>query len=63
MFRLNPVLPAEAPICLDIIMANTGWDPARAEYKEKNQDLIQKMNQQEREKVVPEEHEREPKSR
>ena len=59
MFRLNPVLPAEAPIHLDIIMANTGWDPARAEYKEKNRDLIQKMNRQEREKVVPEERERE----
>ena len=28
MFRLNPVLPVEVPIHLDIIMANTGWDPA-----------------------------------
>ena len=59
MFRLNPVLPVEAPIHLDVIMANTGWDLAHAEYKEKNQDLIQKMNRQEREKMVPEEHERE----
>ena len=59
MFQLNPVLPAEVPIRLDVIMANTGWDPARAEYKEKNRDLIQKMNRQEREKVVPEERERE----
>ena len=59
MFRLNPVLPVEAPIHLDVIMANTGWDPARAEYKEKNRDLIQKMNRQEREKVVPKEHKRE----
>ena len=39
-------------------MANTGWDPVRAEYKKNNLDLIQKMNQHEREKVVPEEHER-----
>ena len=59
IFWLNPVLPAEAPICLDVIMANTGWNLARAKYKEKNWDLIQKMNRQEREKVVPEEHERE----
>ena len=59
MFRLNPVLPVEVPICLDVIMANTGWDPAHAEYKEKNWNLIQKMNRQEREKVVPEERERE----
>ena len=58
IFRLNPVLPVEAPICLDVIMANTGWDPARAEYKKNNLDLIQKMNRHEREKVVPEEHER-----
>ena len=40
-------------------MANTGWDLACAEYKKNNQDLIKKMNRQEREKVVPEEHERE----
>ena len=59
MFRLNPVLLAKVPIRLDVIMANTGWDPAQAEYKEKNRDLIQKMNWQEREKVVAEEHERE----
>ena len=59
IFRLNPVLPAEVPIRLDVIMANTGWDPVRAEYKEKNRDLIQKMNRQEREKVAPEERERE----
>ena len=60
MFWLNPVLLAEAPIHLDVIMANTGWDPAWAEYNwEKNRDLIQKMNRQEREKVVPEECERE----
>ena len=59
IFRLNPVLPVEAPIHLDVIMANTGWDPAWVEYKEKNWDLIQKMNQQERDKVVPEEWERE----
>ena len=59
MFWLNLVLPAEVPIRLDVIMANTEWDPVQAEYKEKNWDLIQKMNQQEREKVVPEECERE----
>ena len=59
VFWLNPVLPVEPPICLDVIMANTGWDPARAEYKKNNRDLIKKMNRQEREKVVPEEHERE----
>ena len=59
MFWLNPVLLVEAPIRLDIIMANTGWDLACAEYKEKSRDLIQKMNRQEREKVVPEERERE----
>ena len=58
IFRLNPVLPVEAPICLDVIMATTGWDPARAEYKKNNLDLIQKMNQHEREKVVPEERKR-----
>ena len=58
IFRLNPVLPVEAPIRLDVIMANTGWDLARAEYKKNNPDLIQKMNRQERETVVPEEHER-----
>ena len=58
MFRLNPVLPVEAPIHLDIIMANTGWDPACAKYKKNNRDLINKMNWSEREKVVPEEHER-----
>ena len=27
MFCLNPVLPAEVPIRVDVIMANTGWDP------------------------------------
>ena len=58
IFWLNPVLPVEAPIHLDVIMANTGWDPVCAEYKKNNPDLIQKMNQHEREKVVPEEHER-----
>ena len=58
IFQLNPVLPVEAPIHLDVIMANTGWDPAHAEYKKNNPDLIQKMNQHEREKVVPEERER-----
>ena len=47
IFCLNPVLPVEAPICLDVIMANTGWDPARAEYKKERLDLIQKMNQHE----------------
>ena len=55
IFRLNPVLPAEAPIRLDVIMANTGWDPACAEYKKEKLELIQKMNRHEREKVVPEE--------
>ena len=59
IFRLNPVLPVEVPIRLDVIMANTGWDLARAQYKKNNWDLIKKMNWQEREKVVPEEHERE----
>ena len=59
IFRLNPVLPVEAPICLDVIMVNTGWDPAHAKYKKNNRDLIKKMNRLEREKVVPEEHERE----
>ena len=59
MFHLNPVLPEEAPIRLDVIMANTGWDPARAKFKVENRDLIQCMNQQETEKVVPKEHERE----
>ena len=39
-------------------MANAGWDPVHAEYKKNNPDLIQKMNRHEREKVVPEEHER-----
>ena len=58
IFWLNPVLPVEVPIHLDVIMANTGWDPARAEYKKERPDLIQKMNQHEREKVVPEERER-----
>ena len=28
MFHLNPMLPEEAPIRLDVIMVNTGWDPA-----------------------------------
>ena len=28
MFHLNPMLPEEVPIHLDVIMANTGWDPA-----------------------------------
>ena len=59
MFHLNPVLPEEVPIHLDVIMANTGWDPVQAKFKEKNWDLIQHMNRQEREKVVPEECERE----
>ena len=59
VFWLNPLLPVEAPIHLDFIMANTGWDLACAEYKKNNRDLIKKMNRQEREKVVPEEHERE----
>ena len=58
IFWLNPVLPVEAPIHLDVIMANTGWDPLHAEYKKNNLDLIQKMNQHEREKVVPEERKR-----
>ena len=58
MFQLNPVLPVEVPIRLDVIMANTGWDPAHAKYKKSNRDLIDKMNRAEREKVVPEEHER-----
>ena len=55
IFWLNPILPVEAPIHLDVIMANTGWDPACAEYKKEKLDLIQKMNRHEREKVVPEE--------
>ena len=59
IFQLNLVLPVEAPIRLDVIMANTGWDPVRAEYKKNNWDLIKKVNWQEREKVVPEEHKRE----
>ena len=59
MSHLNPVLPEEAPIWLDVIMANTGWDPVQTKFKEQNRDLIQCMNWQEREKVVPEEHERE----
>ena len=58
IFQLNPVLPIEVPIRLDVIMANTGWDLAHAEYKKERPDLIQKMNQHEREKVVPEERER-----
>ena len=59
MYHLNEILPTEAPLCLDVIMANTGWNVVRVKIRKDNPNLLRKITLKETKQVAIELRERE----
>ena len=54
MYHLNEVLSTEASLCLEVIMANTGWDMVRVKIRKNNPLLLQRIAEKEAKQVTME---------